>query len=75
MVHEDKNSSSWQLYDEPCPFCGSLSFSEYTKEEYHVEVVEDETNNDIDYTIDDIMVEYTDIQEVWFRECDTRLIN
>jgi len=75
MVQESNDTTSWQLYDEPCPFCGSLSFSEYTKEEYHVEVVEDETNNDIDYTIDDIIVEDTDMQEVWCRECDTRLIN
>ena len=66
--------SEWQLYDEPCPFCGSLSFTEYTTEKYRVEVVEDTHDDNADYAIDDIIVRDSNINEVWCSGCDTPLI-
>ena len=74
MVQEQTKTDEWRLYDEPCPHCGSLSFKEYTSETYRVEMVEDESDGDVEYTIDDIIVRDSEINEVWCRECDTKLI-
>jgi len=66
--------SEWQMYDEPCPFCGGLSFTEYTTEKYRVEVVNETSDDTTDYTIDDMIVKDSNINEVWCAECDAPLI-
>jgi len=37
-------------------------------------MVEDESDDDVEYTIDDIIVRNSEINDVWCRECDTQLM-
>ena len=73
-------SAEWTPYGEPCPHCGGAEFLETATQVNIVKLSEDEREDDevyfIDdmYEIEDIIVDDTDIQEVWCRDCDTQVL-
>jgi len=73
-------SSEWLAYNEPCPHCGGLDFLEKATQMNIVKLSKEESEDDevhfIDneYTIEDIIVDDTDIQEVWCRGCDKQVL-
>lgn len=73
-------SAEWTAYSEPCPHCGGVDFLEKATQVNIVKLSEDEREDDevyfIDdmYEIEDIIVDDTDIQEVWCRDCDTQVL-
>lgn len=71
-------STDWMIYNEPCPHCGGVEFLEKSLQENVVKIEERESGEDdvlfVDYAIEDIIVDDTDIQEVWCRGCDTQVL-
>ena len=71
-------STDWMIYNEPCPHCGGVDFLEKSMQENIVKIEERESGEDyvlfVDYAIEDIVVDDTDIQEVWCRGCDTQIL-
>ena len=71
-------STDWMIYNEPCPHCGGVDFLEKSMQENIVKIEERESGEDyvlfVDYAIEDIIVDDTDIQEVWCRGCDTQIL-
>ena len=71
-------SADWMIYNEPCPHCGGVEFLEKSLQENVVKIEERESGEDdvlfVDYAIEDIIVDDTDVQEVWCRVCDTQVL-
>jgi phage terminase large subunit GpA-like protein len=70
-------STEWMMYNETCPHCGGTEFLEQSVQTNIVKIEERESGEDdvlfVDYAIEDIIVDDTDIQEVWCRGCDTQV--
>jgi len=71
-------SVSWMIYNQPCPHCGGVDFLEKATQENIVKIEKRESAEGevlfADYELNDVIVDDTDIQEVWCRGCDTQLL-
>jgi phage terminase large subunit GpA-like protein len=71
-------STNWMIYNQPCPHCGGVDFLEKATQENIVKIETRESAEAevlfADYELNDVIVDDTDIQEVWCRGCDTQLL-
>jgi len=71
-------STNWMIYNQPCPHCGGVDFLEKATQENIVKIEKRESAEEevlfVDYELNDVIVDDTDIQEVWCRGCDTQLL-